>query len=529
MTPPGAPLLELAGVDKAFGPVQAVEGVDLDVRAGEIHALIGENGAGKSTLVKMIAGLLRPDRGEIRVDGRAVELTSRRRSAEAGIGVVHQHFSLVPSFTAAENLMLGRPGAGRRLRLRAAAEELRAWGERTGLAVDPDVPVGRLSVGERQRVEVLTALAWGARVLLLDEPTATLSPDEADRLLAVLRTLADGPARGPAGEPAGGPGEGPPPTSPAETPPLGVLLVTHKLREVELAADRVTVLRAGRVTGRHARGDVARQRLVAEMVGEAPAPTPRTGGPAGEVRVALRDAAAGRLRRVSLDVRAGEVLGVAGVAGNGQTDLVGLLAGRTAPESGEVAHPVGGPGSVAYIPEDRARDALAAELPVWVNAVATRTHEIGSWRGLDRDRVAAITRRAIELLGVRPAAPDATAAHLSGGNQQRLVIGRELQLDPGLVVAAEPTRGLDPASARDVVDALGRAAAGGAAVVVVSSDLDELLLIADRLVVLFEGRIVADLPRAAATRDAVAAAMVGHRDDDGDRTPDLPAAVGAAP
>jgi simple sugar transport system ATP-binding protein len=487
------PLLALEGLRRAYGPVLALDGVDLDLVAGEIHALVGENGAGKSTLVKIVAGLLSPDAGSVRLDGEPVVLSSRAASAAAGIGVVHQHFSLVDTLTAAENLQLGRPGAGRRLRLDVARRELADWADRTRIPVPPDLPVGELSVGVRQRVEILTALVWGARLLLLDEPTAVLSPLEADSVLEVVRQLTR---------------EG-----------LGVILVTHKLREVGAVADRVTVLRAGRVVGHHDGRAVSREELVHEMLGEGRHPEPVAAIPRhGEVRLRVSELETRQLHRLSFDVRAGEIVGVAGVAGNGQTDLVAALVGRERPTNGEVRIGevrMGGEeaaalaAGVAYIPEDRAADGLAVGLPVWTNAVAKSTADIGDWRRVDRRRVEAITDRVLGFLGVRPAAPALPVHHLSGGNQQRLVIGRELHRQPAVVVAAEPTRGLDPASAADVLDALRRAAAGGAAVVLVSSDLDELLTMAERLLVLFEGQIVLDVARDDAERAAVGRAMVG--------------------
>jgi ABC-type uncharacterized transport system ATPase subunit len=488
-----APVLELRDVRRRFGAVQALAGVDLDVRAGELHALIGENGAGKSTLVNVVAGLVQPDAGELLLDGhRQLAMRGRQSAAAAGIGVVHQHFSLVDILTVTENVQLGRPGGGRLLASDRTAAELRQWSERLGLRVHPDAVVEALSVGERQRVEILTALVWGARLLLLDEPTAVLSPLEADAVLGVVRQLAD---------------DG-----------LAVVLVTHKLREVELVADRVTVLRAGQVVGRHEGRGVPRDVLAHEMIGAGREVVPvGIDTELGPTRLEVRGLRTGRLRDVDLAVRAGEVVGVAGVAGNGQDDLVRAIAGLLTPDAGEVlldGRPVreGDPTVsrlLGFVPEDRAADGLAAELPVWLNAVAKRTAEVGGWRGVDRRRVADIARRVIGRLGVVPASPALPAGALSGGNQQRLVLGRELDGAPPIVVASEPTRGLDPGSTLDVIEALAAAAGGGAAVLVVSSELDELLLVAQRIVVLYEGALALDVARADATRALVGRAMVG--------------------
>jgi general nucleoside transport system ATP-binding protein len=487
------PVLELRGVRRRFGTVQALAGVDLAVRSGEIHALIGENGAGKSTLVNVVAGLVVPDDGDLHLDGHPLAVMQGRRSAAAaGIGVVHQHFSLVETLTVAENVQLGRPGSGRLLATDRAGVELRYWSERLGLSVHPDALVEDLSVGERQRVEILTALVWGARLLLLDEPTAVLSPLEADAVLGVVRQLAD---------------DG-----------LAVVFVTHKLREVELVADRVTVLRAGQVVGRHEGRGVSRDVLAHEMIGAGREVVPvGVEGPIGAPRLEVHGLRTGRLQGVELTVRAGEVVGVAGVAGNGQDELVRAIAGLVTPDGGEVVldgRPVreGDPAVsrlLGFVPEDRAADGLALELPVWLNAVAKRTGEVGGWRGVDRRRVGAIARRVIERLGVVPASPALPAGSLSGGNQQRLVVGRELDGTPPIVVASEPTRGLDPGSTLDVIEALAAAAGGGAAVLVVSSELDELLLVAQRIVVLYEGALVLDVARADATRALVGRAMVG--------------------
>jgi general nucleoside transport system ATP-binding protein len=486
--------LQVAGVRHRFGATQALDGVDLDVRPGEIHALVGENGAGKSTLVNVVAGLIVPDEGTVSVDGSALGLGRRAASVEAGIGIVHQHFSLIETLTAAENYLLGRPGTPMRLPLADAAEQLHVLGQDLDLPVEPTALVADLTIGQRQRLEILTALGWGARLLLLDEPSAVLAPEEADSLLDAVVGLGE----------AG----------------LGVLLITHKLREVERYADRVTVLRSGRVVGEHGRADISRDVLVAEMVGEHQAvldrPTPRA---PGQVRLSLTGIVAGRLRGVDLDLHAGQVCGLAGVAGSGQTEIVEVISGLTHPESGTVS--VDGTditgdavrswaAGVAVIPEDRARDALAMELPVWVNAVAKRLPEIGGRFGVDRSRVGAMTDAVLDRMGVQPRRGDIITHALSGGNQQRLVLGRELDRHPNVVIAAEPSRGLDPPSASAVVRALRDAAAQGAAVLVLSSDVDELFLVSDRMVALCHGELTLDAPADECDLHRVGHAMASH-------------------
>jgi len=486
--------LELRGARKAFGSVLAVDGVDVEFHRGEVHALVGENGAGKSTVVNLMAGAHALDAGAVLIDGEATGPLDRRRALALGVGVVHQHPSFVDTMTVAENVELG--GSARRWRtdLPSARAAVSNWSERTGLAVNSDARVGSLSIGERQRAEIVAALAWGATYLVLDEPTAVLSPFEADGLLDVVEQLAaDG---------------------------LAVVLVTHKLREVERSADRVTVMRAGRVVGRHERGGFTRWTLAHDMVGEGagslevPQPSRVEGG---RERLRLEGVRAGRLRHVDLSVAGGEIVGIAGVAGNGQRELADVATGLLQPDAGRVhvdGVDVTGDaaaavrGGVAVVPDDRDGDALALGLPVWANVVAKRRRGIGGWRGLDREAIAEWTEAVIARLGVRPARRDLRAGALSGGNRQRLVIGRELAGDVSAVVVSEPTRGLDPASSAAVLRALVAAADGGAAVLVIASDLDELLAIATRVVVLADGMVRLDRPRDEVDRSSVGDAML---------------------
>lgn len=488
-------LLAVRGVTHDYGPVRALDDVSLTVQPGEVHALVGENGAGKSTLVKIVAGLIRPSAGEVLAGRQIVPAGDRAQSVAAGFGVVHQHFSLVESLTAAENYLLGRPGSPVLLPLDDARRELDVVGSNIGLEVDPDALVADLGVGQRQRLEILTALGWGAKMLLLDEPSAVLSPTEADALLDDLVRLC---------------GQG-----------FGFLLITHKLREVEQYADRVTVLRGGRVVGRHGRG-TDRATLVAEMVGPGAEPSRATAARSlgtGPVRVSVAGLSCGRLRDLDLDLRGGEVTGVAGVVGSGQTDLIDAIAGIGRDVAGTVivdgvdvsSDPVAAwRTGVAVIPENRERDGLAAELAIRINTVVKHQRDIGPWHRLDRSLVARICDRVIGRLDVRPAAPDLPAGRLSGGNQQRLVIGRELDRDPAVVLAAEPTRGLDPSSAAAVAERLRGVASTGAVVLVAASDLDELIGLADRLLVLCGGRVTLDVSIGDADRHQIGAAMVAE-------------------
>ena len=465
-------VLELAGIEKRFGSVHALRGVDFVLAPGEVHALLGENGAGKSTLMHVAYGLVRPDAGEIRVDGVRRRIATPRVARALGIGMVHQHFTSVPALTVAENVALsaGWPAAPREMR-----ERTRVVTERMGLPLDPDQRAGRLSVSLKQRLEIVKALAGDARMLLLDEPTGVLAPPEAELLLQMVRSFTA----------AGG----------------SAVLITHKLDEALLTADRVTVLRQGAMTFA---GPVAGQTvesLAYAMIGGDPG-VPLTGRTAvrkSEPRSSResirldaldvpRESGYGiALRQGSLSVRAGEIVGVAAVEGNGQRELLRAVAGRIAPLRGklQVAQPVG------FIPEDRTSEGLIPALSLTENVVLGLGDE-GPWIHGGRivwREAAARTAELIRDFEITAPGPGARAAELSGGNQQKLVVARELSRIPAVIVAENPTRGLDISATAAIHGRLRSAAAAGAAVLFYSADLDEVLYLADRVIVLTRGMI----------------------------------------
>lgn len=461
------PVLSLTDISKRFGAVTALERVSLTVHPGEIHGLLGENGAGKSTLMHIAFGLLSPDGGQIRVRGAPVRWRGPQDAKRAGIGMVHQHFTSIPELTVAENLWLaaGRYGhpAGRGPTgsdsSPAARLQGRLW---EGLA--PETPVSALPVAAKQRLEILQALATGAELLLLDEPTAVLAPTEIEELLGLLRTFVS----------AGG----------------AVVLITHKLAEIFSAVDRVSVLRGGRLQTTGPIADHTVASLTVAMVGSSESETAVTPAAGGASIARLGDE----------DVRVGEILGVVAVEGNGQRALLHALV-------------AGGPGTAggatAFIPEDRSTEGIIATLSLAENLVLGLPADPRWRRGpvLDWSAARARTAQLIEEFSIRASGSQALAGTLSGGNQQKLVLARALESRPALIVAENPTRGLDVSATRFVHDRLRQAAASGAAVVVHSTDLDEVLVLATRLVVVVRGRVIA-VPRGA-TRDAIGALMLG--------------------
>ncbi|GAB7192339.1 ABC transporter ATP-binding protein [Kineococcus sp. NUM-3379] len=479
--------LELRGITRRFGPLVANDGIDLTVREGEIHALLGENGAGKSTLMNVLYGLLQPDEGEILVDGRAVRFSSPADAMAAGIGMVHQHFMLVPTFTATENIVLGAEltRGGGLLDRRRARQRVVETSERFGLSVPPDALVADLAVGVQQRVEIVKALLREARVLVLDEPTAVLTPAETDDLMRVMRSLAE----------AG----------------TSIVFITHKLREVRAVADRITVIRRGRVVGQ-AEPSASPEELAALMVGrdvrlvvdKAPAAPGRPVLELSGVRV-TDPAGAVLLDDVSLQVRAGEVLAVAGVDGNGQTELTRCIVGLQPVAAGSVR--VGGQDvtglsvrevldrGVGYVPEDRLHDGLVGSFTVAENLVLDLVDTPAFVAGPAVDR-AAVDRNAAERIAefdIRTPGPGAAVATLSGGNQQKVVLAREMSRPLELLVVAQPTRGVDVGSQEFVHQRIVAERDRGAAVLLVSTELDEVRALADRIVVMYRGRIAGEV------------------------------------
>jgi ABC-type uncharacterized transport system ATPase subunit len=481
--------LALAGIHKRFGSVHALRGADFTLLPGEVHALLGENGAGKTTLMRIAAGLLQPDAGVVRVAGLERVGLSPRAARRLGVGMVHQHFTSVPAFTVAENVALAAGWPVAREPLRRRVEELSG---RIGLPLDPDAQVERLSVGLKQRLEILKALAADARILLLDEPTAVLAPAEVDDLLRMVRRFTA----------SGG----------------AAVLITHKLDEALAAADRVTVLRRGEVV---LVGELAEQTaasLAAAMVGESgverSAAPPRrmdsartSGSPLVRLErldVARESGFGMAVRGVTLSVAAGERVGVAAVEGNGQRELLRAVAGRVHPLRGlrEVAEPV------AFIPEDRTTEGLIPEMTLTENLVLGSSQG-GPWlRGgrIDWRLARARTAALLEEYAVAAPGPWAPAGSLSGGNQQRVVIARELSKGPAVVVAENPTRGLDIRATAAIHARLREVAARGAAVLFHSSDLDEVLALATRVVVARRGELLE--PASGAARETIGALML---------------------
>ena len=497
------PAIRLRGIHKSFGPVLANRGADLDVARGEIHALVGENGAGKSTLMRVLSGMYAPDAGTMEVNGRDVSGWITADAIAAGVGMVHQHFMLVPTLTVAENVVLGsEPTRGPVLDRAAAEQAVRELSARTGLLVPPDRLVADLSVGEAQRVEILKTLYRGATVLILDEPTAVLSPPEVRELWQVLRGLRD----------AGG----------------TVVLITHKLDEVIEVSDAITVMRQGTTVTRMPTSGATPQAIARAMVGRdvALALDATYGGVAASAPplLTVRDLTVAGERRaaavaaVSFDIAPGEILGIAGVEGNGQTELVEALAGLRAASGAIVlagrdlagcAVRERGDAGVSHIPEDRHERGLVLEYSVAENLILGMQHRFTAGGTLDRGRIMQRARDLIAAYDIRPADPDLPARALSGGNQQKIVVAREMSRDFRLLLAAQPTRGVDVGAIEQIHARLRDAREQGKAVLLVSADLAEVLALSDRVAVMYGGRFVAVFPRAEATPDTLGPFMTG--------------------
>ncbi|MCX4764565.1 ABC transporter ATP-binding protein [Streptomyces sp. NBC_01275] len=514
--------VELTGITKRFPGVVANHDIHLTVSKGTVHALVGENGAGKSTLMKILYGMQKPDEGTIAIDGEQVAFSSPADAIARGIGMVHQHFMLADNLTVLENVVLGSEklyGIGGNAR-----KKIKEISDRYGLGVRPDALVEDLGVADRQRVEILKVLFRGATTLILDEPTAVLVPQEVDALFDNLRELKS---------------EG-----------LSVIFISHKLGEVLSVADEITVIRRGTTVGTAVPAETTPRQLAEMMVGSE-LPTPETAestvtdkpvievrnltvyasggaslgveaepvGPGsmveapGEVKRALDD--------VSFTIHAGEVMGVAGVEGNGQTELIDALIGTKNADSGQIAF-LGEDitpwptrkrreSGVGYIPEDRHRQGLLLEAPLWENRILGHVTEAPNAKGfwLNPKGAQADTRRIVEEYDVRTPGIDVTAASLSGGNQQKLIVGREMSHSPKFLIAAHPTRGVDVGAQAQIWDRIREARREGLAVLLISADLDELIGLSDTLRVIYNGRLVADADPAAVTPEELGSAMTG--------------------
>jgi simple sugar transport system ATP-binding protein len=493
------PAVELKGITKRFPGVVANSDVNLTVRKGTIHAIVGENGAGKSTLMKILYGMQRPDEGEILIDGQPVNFHAPQQAIAAGIGMVHQHFMLADNFTVAENVVLGAEklhGIGA-----AAAAKIREISARYGLGVDPEELVEDLGVGDRQRVEILKVLYRGARVLILDEPTAVLVPQEVDELFNNLRELIR---------------EG-----------LTVLFISHKLDEVRAVADDITVIRRGTTVASVKPADVTARELATLMVGsELPTPETRestvTTTPALTVDGLTVRAPDGRsiIEDITFTIHKGEVVGIAGVEGNGQAELAEAIMGMRA-ATGTVT--LEGQdisdwdtrqrreAGIGYIPEDRHRQGLLLEATLWENRILGHQTERPNARGflLDVGGARRDTLRVVAAYDVRTPGIDVAAGALSGGNQQKLIVGREMSHAPRVLIAAHPTRGVDVGAQAAIWDHIRRARIEGMGVLLISADLDELIGLSDSLRVIYGGRLVADADPATVTPEQLGVAMTG--------------------
>ncbi len=493
----------MRGVVKRFPGVVANDGVNLEVRAGEIHALLGENGAGKSTLMNLLFGLHQPDEGHIEIAGREVRFHNSRDAVRAGLGMVHQHFMLIPRFTVSENVILGNEGANAFLDRPAAERRVAELAASFGLDVDPKARLGDLPVGMQQRVEILRALYQGSRILILDEPTALLTPQEVEDLYVILRRLrADGTT---------------------------IIFITHKLREVANVSDRVTVIRRGKTIGTRTTSETTSQELAELMVGRSVLlRVDRPPANPGETILDGRGLVCqGEHHRKTLDIesiqlRRGEILGVCGVEGNGQSELIEVLSGLRVPEAGSLTikgEDVLGRDAngfrrtgVAYIPEDRHGRGLVLDFPLWENVLLGNTERAGfTSRGWTNARwIRGLTERLMKQFDVRAPSSNTLARALSGGNQQKLIIARELDRNPDIVLAIQPTRGLDVGAIEFVHGSLVQARDQGKAVLLLSFDLDEVTDLSDRIVVLSEGRIAGEFDSATASRSELGLLMGGR-------------------
>ncbi|MCF1741516.1 ABC transporter ATP-binding protein [Paradevosia shaoguanensis] len=496
--------VDMRDIRVQFGPVIANDAVDFAVRPGEIHALLGENGAGKTTLMRILAGLLQPQRGEVLIDGKPVHLASALDAQAHGIGMVHQHFMLIPTMSVAENISIGLPGVRRWFpRLGDLAREISAFGKERGLEIDANALAGSLSVAGQQRAEILKALYRGSKILILDEPTAVLTPQEATGLFEVLRSLAR----------AG----------------TAIIFISHKLHEVMAVTDRITVLRRGKVAASFVTRDTNEREVARAMVG-ADVTLPQLDEPANQNAAPILDLSAltlkderglTRLDDVTLTIRSGEIVGIAGVDGNGQQELAEAVVGLRRLDSGAIAidgkplaaAPVADriAAGLAHIPEDRHRTAIFSPMSIAENAASETIGAAPLSRSglIDNGALRTNAEAIVENFDVRCSGIDQPIGELSGGNQQKVVLGRAMSRDPRLVVAVQPTRGLDIGATAFLHNQLLESRRKGAAVMLVSTELDEILALSDRIAVMFKGRIIGIIERKDVTMEKLGLMLAG--------------------
>ncbi len=497
-------MLQMCGITKRFPGVLASDHVDFDVRAGEVHTLLGENGAGKSTLMKILYGLYQQDEGEILLHGKPVRLTSPAHAIAHGIGMIHQHFMLVPTLTVAENVALGlKSTRGPLTDLKNVAGRITQLSRTFGLQVDPNASVWQLSVGERQRVEIIKALYRDASILILDEPTAVLTPNEVDDIFVIFRKLVkDG---------------------------RGIVFISHKLKEVLDLSDRITVLRHGRVTGTTTPDKSDRHDLARMMVGREVklAPDKHQVEP-GEALLVIEDLFVQgdrnkqAVKGLSLEVKSGEILGIAGISGNGQRELAEAIAGLRRPEAGRII--INGqdatgfrPGEIreiglSYVPEERMKDGAVGEFDIKENLILlNHNHKPFCTKGfLCFGEICEHSKRLVKEYAVKTPSIDTTTKNLSGGNIQKVIMARELSAGPRVLLASQPTRGVDIGAAEYIHERIAEQRQRGTASIVISEDLDEVMALSDRIAVMFDGQIMGIIERDQATRESIGLLMTGE-------------------